>query len=167
MAEWESCCKLCLSANTQSLKSLFWLCSNLEQLLQRWMWVRGVISQQKQRLVLLFVCPYPLGGGHVLDDSGRVRKGSRVWGLALLYRWGVSEVCCSCLTLPSPWVRCLCCDRVDSLCNSEDCYRGGMQKLFWLLLKDCVKCSVLLCCVCISLELSYKNCWVIISLRCL
>lgn len=45
--------------------------------------MRGVISQQKWRLVLLFVCLYLLGGGNVLDDFGRVRKGSRIWGLAL------------------------------------------------------------------------------------
>lgn len=45
--------------------------------------------------MLVFVCLFLLGEGDVLDDSGRVRKGSRVWGLALCTREGSQKFAAS------------------------------------------------------------------------
>lgn len=135
-------------------KMLFWLCSNLELLLQRWIWVRGVISQHSAEM--------EIGAGLCVSVPSWRRwyswwlwegeEGQQSLGLSPVYKRGVSEVC-SFLTLLTPWVRCLCWGRVESIKkgNSISQFRGLLPwryaEMFWLFLKDSVKCSVLLCCV--------------------
>lgn len=100
--------------------------------------VRGVISQHSAEM--------EIGAGLCVSVPSWRRwcswwlwegeEGQQSLGLSPVYKWEVSEVCCSFLTLLTLWVRCLCWYRVETLrketvfCNSEDCCHGGMQKCF-------------------------------------
>lgn len=146
------------------------------------MWVRGVISLWRQRLMLgslfLCVCTF-LEEVTFLVTLWEGEKGQPFWGYpppgpchggTEMVSEGL-EVSCSLLTLPSPWVRGLCWGRAESI-KKGDCTPQARGLLPWYAEVRCsvslpfhdVKCSALLCYVCIRLEWSYKNYWVVFCL---